>query len=575
LCICLGSRGFATGQQIAIDVNPALPSDIAGGATKATLQQAAAFAWQEFIALNWPAKADQRDEADTSQKFGANAGGFFGAQPRNPLVWETFRGKVEIFNLDAGGSAPPGYSPTPPDYGYDTPPSDYFYGPSKTGGFSSVLACPVQDKPASPAWINLDETTEIGLAQMFAGGPAIQDSANTSPQLIRYAAKANRVEYRYIANPTNQSPPTSPYYIPANVFGPDGQSGPAGNNRKAYTQSPPVAPTGPVISFPTGTVEIKSAWRPLNKYDQPGRFHVQTVRFYENKGPNNLRCYFEQQWGLIALHIIQKTPTAPAFIYATFEQADNIRQPNATPVEDPDGNITQPIPGAAPTTPALAYQDASIPPMVTTKPTNTYCTPQNNLYFKDNPSYTGLTGGGAICVNQRYEPIPPDVIAINNAAHQAITAYNTANGVANSPWLFYKLVSVQASPFDVSEKSPTDPARGPAVFYQANIVVETNYTLQQFQGRIFYIPGQKNGAPTSLGVPPPNVVTPVPHGVVGVNMGGCMGCHGNAQVSAGTDFSFILSEVGNIKSPDAPLASGDAQLRANNSAIRYLDQFQH
>jgi hypothetical protein len=61
---------------------------------------------------------------------------------------------------------------------------------------------------------------------------------------------------------------------------------------------------------------------------------------YEDKGPNNSICYFEQKWGLIALHIIQKTPSAPAFIYATFEQADNIRRPNdAAPVEDPDGNV--------------------------------------------------------------------------------------------------------------------------------------------------------------------------------------------------------------------------------------------
>jgi hypothetical protein len=558
LFICLGSRGFATGQ-VVIDVNPALPSDIAGGATKAMLQQAAAFAWQEFIALNWPAMAGQRDVADTSQKFGANAGGFFGAQPRNPLVWQTFRGKVEIFNtvMDHPGSyVPPGYDGKLQDLGYNTPPS-YFYG--TTMGSRPVPACPGQAAPASPAWINLDETTEIGLAQMFAGGPVIQDSANSSPQLIRYAVKANHVEYEYIAAPNNQ------YYLPSNV------NGPAGNNNKAYNQSPPVAPTPPFISFPTGTIEIKSAWRPLNNYDQPTRFHVQTARFYEKKGgPNhNLPCYFEQQWGLIALHIIQKTPTAPAFIYATFEQADNIRQPNATPVEDPDGNVTQPIPGAAPTTPALAYQDSPTAPKV--RAMGAFCTPQNNLYFKDNPTDQGLTGGGAICVNQRYEPIPPDVIAVNNAAHQAITSYNTANGVVNSPWLFYKLVSVQASPFDVSAKSPTDPVHSPAVFYQSNIVVETNYTLQQFLGRISNITAG-TGAPTSLGgLPPPNVVTPAltPPSVVGVNMGGCMGCRGNAQVTKGTDFSFILAE-GPTYSPNTPSAIGDAQLRA-----KYLDLFQH
>jgi hypothetical protein len=44
---------------------------------------------------------------------------------------------------------------------------------------------------------------------MFAGGPAIEDSANTSPQLIRFAVKANHVEYRYVAE--NQ------YFLPNNV----------------------------------------------------------------------------------------------------------------------------------------------------------------------------------------------------------------------------------------------------------------------------------------------------------------------------------------------------------------------
>ena len=101
---------------------------------------------------------------------------------------------------------------------------------------------------------------------MFAGGPAIEDSANTSPQLIRFAVKANHVEYDYVAK--NQ------YFLPNNV------QTPATNNVNAYTASPPVAPTPPFISFMPGTVEIKSAWRPLNAYDNPARFHVQTVRFY-------------------------------------------------------------------------------------------------------------------------------------------------------------------------------------------------------------------------------------------------------------------------------------------------------
>ena len=545
LIICLAPGGLARAQ-VAIDVSPSLPSDIAGGAPAATLQQAAAFAWQEFIALNWPAMAGQRDVADQNQKFGAGAG---------PLVWQTFRSKVEIFNVTQDG-VPPGYSATPPDYGYNIPPA-YFYAKS------SVPACPGQTEPASPAWVNLDEATEIGLAQIFAGGPAIQDSANTSPQLIRFAVKANHVEYEYVAK------------YQYHITGADSPKAKAAmNNVKAYDARGPLSPPPPPagISFMPGTIEIKSAWRPLNAYDNAARFHVQTVRFYENKGPGDTPCYFEEKWGLIALHIIQKTPSAPSFIYATFEQADNIRRPsNSAPVEDPDGNVINPPSATTPTTPELAYEDLPSAPKVTVTPTGApFCTPQTILYFKDNPALAGLTGGGAICVNQRYEPIQPDVIAVNLAAHVAITSYSVANGI-ESPWLYYKLVSVQASPFDVSRISPTDPIHGRGVFFQANSVVETNYTLQQFQGRI-----ANSGAPTTVLVPPPkplpppNVFTPasLPPGVVGVNMGGCMGCHGNAQVTQGTDFSFILAGNTTVPYPDTPSALGNAAVRT-----RYLNLF--
>ena len=475
---------------------------------------------------------------DTSQKFGAGDG---------LLVWESFRSKVEIFNLTPQ-SVPPGYTPTGPDYGYNTATPSYLYRARE------IPACPGQSAPATPSWVNLDETTQIGLDQMFQGGLQAQSGDNNSaPQLIRFAVKANHVQYGYVAQ--------NKFFLPGN------KTVPANNNVKAFTARPPVAPQAPFISFLPGTVEVKSAWRPLTRFDNPSHFRLQTVRFYENKGTNKTPCYFEEQWGLIALHIIQKTPTAPAFIYATFEQGENIRQPDATLVEDIDGNVVNPIPGAGPTTPSMSYADSPTAPKVTTN--GPFCTPDKNLYFKDNARDTGLTGGGSICVNQRYEPIPSDVVAVNKIAHQAITDYNTAQNVQSSPWAFYKLVSVQASPFDVSTISPTDPVHGPAVFFQANIVVETDYTLQQFLGRISTSPNG-SGAPTSepiAGAPPPNVVTPATGGgVVGVNMGGCMGCHGNAQI-AGYDFSFILREGFTI-APETPSALQGPQAAALKAKYR-------
>ena len=96
-----------------------------GGAPEATPDQAAAFAWQEFIALNWPAgpqagKPGQRDTASTTVKFGD-------PNYTGPLTWETFRSKVEIFpgNVNPFKVVPPPGYPGPngdKSFGYDALP---------------------------------------------------------------------------------------------------------------------------------------------------------------------------------------------------------------------------------------------------------------------------------------------------------------------------------------------------------------------------------------------------------------------------------------------------------------------
>ena len=95
----------AQDKNVPSELNPPFASPQSGGAPNATPAQAAAFAWQEFIALNWPAmpqsgKQGQRDSPSTTCLF---------ADPSctGPTVWETFRSKVEIF--PAVGS-PPGYA---------------------------------------------------------------------------------------------------------------------------------------------------------------------------------------------------------------------------------------------------------------------------------------------------------------------------------------------------------------------------------------------------------------------------------------------------------------------------------
>ncbi len=194
----------------AITISTVVPTDLPTAAPAASLQQAAAFAWQEFIALNWAAvpqhgASGQRDTPNANCKFGQNTGPCAG-----PLVWETFRGKVEIFPGD--GSPPPGYpSPAPPvptssiaptyppnAFGYDALPKyDYAPQPASPAPFASIPPCATMPSSSS-AWINLDETDQISLDVMYAGqAPATPPHGqyNSAPQLIRFMAKANRTLY--------------------------------------------------------------------------------------------------------------------------------------------------------------------------------------------------------------------------------------------------------------------------------------------------------------------------------------------------------------------------------------------
>ena len=365
-------------------------------------------------------------------------------------------------------------------------------------------------------------------------------------------------------------------------------------------QASPPAGSKDLVSLPNGTIEVKAAWRPLNPSEiSSGRFHTQTVRFYE-KNQSGSYCYRNATWGLVALHIIQKTPSAPYFIYATFEQADNLLTASGKPVEDADGNML--MNPATATTPQVCLVDPKPNPpgtsdapstsgsvILTDDPTTckpakspNYCgAPGDQLYYRnatfkppnDQPS------AGNICVNKRDEAIPDYVINANKKAHSAIASYLKQHNIASAPWPAYKLVNVQYYPYDkipdpnVPNGSPYTAkppytAANPASssYYMANIVVETNRSLQLFAGGLS-----------------PNITTEwnqnaTPHknsyyGGKFYNMGGCMGCHGsqgqNPEGQAG-DFSVILAR-GSVTLPEVPAhetSKGLTAVRRNRSLMR-------
>ena len=90
------------------------------------------------------------------------------------------------------------------------------------------------------------------------------------------------------------------------------------------------------VSYPRdtsgeGAIEIKAAWRALTPTEATsGRFYMRNVIFYT--GPpippplqpgQKPQVYNNAVWGLVALHIIHKTKSFPAFVFASWEQVDN------------------------------------------------------------------------------------------------------------------------------------------------------------------------------------------------------------------------------------------------------------
>jgi hypothetical protein len=427
---------------------------------------------------------------------------------------------------------------------------------------------------------------------------------------VRFLAKANRTLYAYVAKNSSSSDPSQQWWghIPKDVV----------VRTKSYLaahQASPPPDSSQLVSLPIGTIEIKAAWRPLNPAEAAsGRFHQQTVRFYEQGSSGKFsRCYRDANWGLIALHIIQKTPTAPYFIYATFEQADNILTADGKPVEDSDGNIVNNLQAPAATTPQVCLIDprppAGPPPpggeatstmgsvIITSDPkacapiqgTPIYCgAPGRQLYLRNvrvpldpsqPPSKNSEPNEGAICIDQRENPIPDYALNANAKAHAAIAAYLQRSSIASAPWLHYKLVNVQYYPYDklINNETPNgslyasqppysaqNPSR--SSYYQANIVVETNRSLQLFSGGL----SPNISSDWNMdGTPHKNTY----YGGHFYNMGGCMGCHGSqGQLPGGQagDFSVILAR-GSVVRPEIPsiaTSEGMTSTPRNRSIMR-------
>jgi hypothetical protein len=568
----------------------------ATNASAATMAQAGpafdSWAWASFAAFNWPALASSdaatyptgyvRGIPDVSQQFMAATGS-------EVVVWETFKEKREVFNntVQTGQWQQLTYSPdqTISTQGGSVPacsPAIAQRVAAMPGGAHRRIL-QASKMPKMPGPHDLDETAEVSSpaqesqAALCAGysGPALAtcqtkfpvppggpaatlcagltdaalqtclalplapqgnastayNPANLNPRpgvgprvldpdknLVYYEVRVNYDYFNYVlANKLNfVNPPASPaapvgtpaiqppYSLPWRTSAPNPPN--PGAQKQASTLSYESATTAksyktqPSMLQPIGSVQVKSAWKMLSAPDPT--YHT-TEAVYFTTTSAGTPCYSVTTFGLIGLHIIQRahmgnsTANSNAntlggtFIFATWEHNSIANGGGYSYVNFlANDGLDQPNPVPYPTVAnAIPVQRQQQYPLKTT---------------------TGVT-------QQVYGLLP-----------------------ANSVWKNYRLIGTQF----YANVTPSTSLQFNQPYYLANLVVETNNGLQNFQGLPPNItPNPNYGGFTASGKSYnptlPNVAFNNQNGGPPLTMGGCMGCHGVAQL-LGSNFSFVL-----------------------------------
>lgn len=389
-----------------------------------TFDNLAKFAWNEFVALNYPADPNHRGQPLANSKLGDSA---------DARVWESYWHRVEVFPYDGkpvhkGGKAvvtgKPTYRYSPAALNLD---AKTFHSNSTSHINPTIL------ENYKQLWNNLDEDSELDIDEMFGRVLTIADF--TDENRILYEAKMNEVGFNYILE--NQLEHLST----RNTFLAAGKSKLQNNGSKCKPISGQVVlPCGSNLGG-EGHVEIKAAWRALTKAEMTSnKFYTRKVIHYkavtEKKKTENK--WLVDTYGLIGLHIIHKTVNFPSFTYATFEHVDNIGNPSLKKA-------------------TIGYID-----QITQKGRG------KGDKFDDK-----------VIITKRDNPIPGPVAAVNTIAQKAL---------AGTVWQNYQLTGVQAYPSDMKTIRSAASANKSNVndnssFFLANIVIESNEELQNFTGK--------------------------------------------------------------------------------------------
>ncbi len=514
------------------------------------------FAWQTFIAMNWPAVVPtpgngyQRGWPNLAPGVDFACAGVY----EGPLVWETFKEKREMFRH--GAATEQDATPNPWNFPFlygaenDTPDGEdakrLFFG---TNFVTLDETVQVASQAREPGTGVPDPQSTPVVPRVFRGKPAPSDNPTNG---VRYEVKVNYDFYDYVVDnklffdpntyarslklPPVQLPwrtsladPGVKFYTqkPAETNYVSGYN--AAATLATYRQRPVTGGTPPRL----GAIHLKAAWVPITE-GEADHFISREAEYFvtgDDGEPQSRTGLF----GLVGLHIIQRikiatsevpggepvpnlnnVPIGGTFIYSTWEHVE----------------IENPPPGTVPRQPYF----------------------YTNYYLSRDGKFVPSPPLSSPYTVSRFYPILEHTNVATQALWDQLRPMKCGQQNKPSVWLNYRLVGTQFMPFDITDDPdvPTHPGtndRGGLPVYLANLVIETNLGLQNFQGlppgalpapqfELGGIAGNPTGnfdhlaSNLRFGVPGNNVKT-------SFNMGGCMGCHGVAQIK-GYSFSFVL-----------------------------------
>lgn len=470
---------FMSADKVTIKASYKVPLDISSPADSVA---AAMFAWQEFIALTWPAKKNPdptssgyfRCMPDTTVKYGSTGAG-------GTVVWETYYHRDELYPNypDTMQHSLPNRNATP----------NYLYG--------SDTINKANPGTKQNLFNNLDEASEISIANMYFTPLAKQaDSlakANAAAPMLAHARVKAGIMYEAKGNSTIYN------YVNSNSYNNKSKRKPA--LRAAINRiNNKFSDTVGNFNLPNGSIEIKASWRRYNAgVDNLKQFHWSVGMYYTTNGQRQLVVHNDTIL-LVGLHIIQKTPNVPTFVFATFEHVSN--EKNGFRFFNQDQQTAQ-------------LSDTSVMPPKT---------------------YRLLPDSGVIAANRQF-PIPTYIAKINQQIQKQLRSAFGQSLV----WANYQLIGVQASV--TNDPTALVPKQQ---FYLSNFATETNNTLQFFQGGLSG-PGSNVPDPTAAHVFKYN---PTVQKYTAHTAGGCLGCHGSQGQFKGGDFS-VIAATGNTFVPEA------------------------